>query len=264
MAGYAFRGQRAEHALITGQGARTGCARAHGNMQQSTIILNDQHQTPVIACGEQPQQRFETFGAGALSDTELIAIMLHTGIRGHSVLELASQLIAQAGSIARLATWQPEDFRRLKGIGRAKGRQLAALIEISRRMFRQPAAGAPALNRPELIAAHMASFARGLEVEKFWVLCLNRKNRLKKLVEVSSGTATSALAHPREVFRSAVQNGATAIACVHNHPSGDPAPWSADMQVTRLLRDASRTMDIELIDHVVVLSERSDKQTYAD
>ena len=70
--------------------------------------------------------------------------------------------------------------------------------------------------------------------------------------EVTSGTATSALAHPREVFRSAVQNGATAIACVHNHPSGDPAPWSADVQVTRQLRDASRTMDIELLDHVIL------------
>ena len=220
VAGYAFRGQRAEHALITGQGARTGCARAHGNMQQSTFILNDRHQTPAIACGEQPQQRFETFGAGALSDTELIAIMLHTGIQGTSVLGLASQLIAQAGSIAGLASWQPEDFRRLKGIGRAKGQQLAALVEIGRRMIRQPATEAPMLNRPELIAAHMASFTRGLEVEKFWVLCLNRKNRLKKLVEVTSGTATSALAHPREVFRSAVQYGATAIACVHNHPSG--------------------------------------------
>ena len=109
-----------------------------------TIILNDQHRTPVIACGEQPQQRFETFGAGALSDTELIAIMLHTGIRVHSVLGLASQLIVQAGSIAGLATWQPEDFQRRKGIGRVKGRQLAALIEISRRMIRQSSTGAPA------------------------------------------------------------------------------------------------------------------------
>jgi len=76
------------------------------------------------------------------------------------------------------------------------------------------------LNRPELIAAYMTPYIRGLEVEKFWVLCLNRKNRLKKLVEITSGTATSSLAHPREVFRSAVQYGATALACVHNHPSG--------------------------------------------
>jgi len=87
-------------------------------------------------------------------------------------------------------------------------------------MIKQPAGEAPILNRPELIAAHMAPYVRGLEVEKFWVLCLNRKNRLKKLVEVTSGTATAALAHPREVFRSAVQHGATAIVCVHNHPSG--------------------------------------------
>ena len=193
-------------------------ARAFGTMNQSTLNLGDYASEPgfTIAVGEQPQQRFETFGAGALSDTELIAIMLHTGIHGHSVLGLASQLIAQAGSIAGLASWQPEDFRRLKGIGQAKGRQLAALIEIGRRMIKQPAGEAPMLNRPELIAAYMTPYIRGLEVEKFWVLCLNRKNRLKKLVEVTSGTATSSLAHPREVFRSAVQHGATAIACVHN------------------------------------------------
>jgi len=152
----------------------------------------------------------------------IFAIMLHTGIHGHSVLGLASQLIAQAGSIAGLASWQPEDFRRLKGIGQAKGRQLAALIEIGRRMIKQPTGEAPMLNRPELIAAYMAPYIRGLEVEKFWVLCLNRKNRLKKLVEVTSGTATSALAHPREVFRSAVQHGATAIAWRESQTLGTP------------------------------------------
>jgi DNA repair protein RadC len=221
-------------------------------MQQSTSNDNAQHQTLMIACGEQPQQRFEAFGAGALSDTELIAIMLHTGIRGHSVLGLASQLIAQAGSIAGLASWQPEDFRRIKGIGRAKGRQLAALIEIGRRIVRQPSESEPILNRPDLLAAHMAPLARGLEIEKFWVLCLNRKNRLRKVVEISSGTATAALAHPREVFRTAVQHGAVAIACAHNHPSGDPAPSSADVQLTRLLREASRTMEIDLLDHVIL------------
>ena len=229
-------------------------------MNQSTLNLGDDAPEHgfAIAVGEHPQHRFETFGAAALSDTELIAIMLHTGIRGHSVLGLASQLIAQAGSIAGLASWQPDDFRRLKGIGRAKGQQLAAMIEIGRRMIRQPATDAPVLNRPELIATHMASFIRGLEVEKFWVLCLNRKNRLKKLVEVTSGTATSALAHPREVYREAVRLAATAIVCVHNHPSGDPAPSTADVQVTRQLREAAKTVDIELLDHVVLGSASAD------
>ena len=82
--------------------------------------------------------------------------------------------------------------------------------------------------------------------------CLNRKNRLKRLVEVTSGTATSALAHPREVFRAAIQYGATAVVCIHNHPSGDPAPSAADLQITRQLRDAARAVDIELLDHVIM------------
>jgi DNA repair protein RadC len=227
-------------------------------MIQSTFDLNGKDQTPVIACGELPQQRFETYGAGALSDTELIAILLHSGIRGHSVLGLASQLIAQAGSISGLASWQPEDFQRLKGIGRAKGQQLAAVIEIARRMMKQPNAGAPLLNRPELIAEYLAPYAKGIEVEKFWVLCLNRKNRLKKLVEVTSGTATGSLVHPREAFRAAIQHGATAVVCAHNHPSGDPAPSSADVQVTRRLREAAQAIDIELTDHLVIGNASAD------
>ena len=227
-------------------------------MIQSTFDLNGKDQTPVIACGELPQQRFETYGAGALSDTELIAILLHSGIRGHSVLGLASNLIAQAGSIAGLASWQPEDFQRLKGIGRAKGQQLAAVIEIARRMMKQPNAGAPLLNRPELIAEYLAPYAKGIEVEKFWVLCLNRKNRLKKLVEVTSGTATGSLVHPREAFRAAIQHGATAVVCAHNHPSGDPAPSSADVQVTRRLREAAQAIDIELTDHLVIGNASAD------
>ena len=227
-------------------------------MIQSTFDLNGKGQPPVIACGELPQQRFETYGAGALSDTELIAILLHSGIRGHSVLGLASQLIAQAGSIAGLASWEPEDFQRLKGIGRAKGQQLAAVIEIARRMMKQPNSAAPLLNRPELIAEYLTPYAKGIEVEKFWVLCLNRKNRLKKLVEVTSGTATGSLVHPREAFRAAIQHGATAVVCAHNHPSGDPAPSSADIQVTRRLREAAQAIDIELTDHVVVGEKTAD------
>ena len=91
-------------------------------MNQSTFNLNGENQTAGIACAEQPHQRFEAYGAGALSDTELIALLLHGGIQGHSALGLASRLIAQAGSIAGLASWQPTDFQRLKGIGRAKAR----------------------------------------------------------------------------------------------------------------------------------------------
>ena len=212
-----------------------------------------------IACNEMPQARFDHFGTGALSDTELLALILQNGLQPQPLMTLATQLLAEAGSLRGIMHWQPADFRRHQGIGRAKARQLTALIEIARRMM-QSDGEQTMLNRPELVAAFMRPIAHGLEVEKFWVACLNRKNRLKKLVEVTSGTATSSLAHPREVFRAAIQHGATAVICIHNHPSGDPAPSAADVQVTRQLRDAARAVDIDLQDHVVIGTVTADPQ----
>lgn len=106
--------------------------------------------------------------------------------------------------MAGLATWTAADYQKMKGIGRTKGLQLATLTEIARRIMstRQET---PLLNRADLTAAYMAPISTGLEIEKFWVLCLNRKNRLLKRVEITSGTATAALAHPREVFRAAIR-----------------------------------------------------------
>ncbi len=118
----------------------------------------------------------------------------------------------------------------------------------------------PLLNRPELVFAHYRAQTAGLSVEKFWVLCLNRKNRLIRQVELTSGTATSSLAHPREVFREAVHHGATSVICVHNHPSGDPAPSAADVQVTRQLREAAKALDIALLDHVIIGQAGADPQ----
>ena len=217
---------------------------------------------PHVACGELPQARFDHFGASALSDTELLALMLQTGVHGHHVLTLASRLMAEAGSVANLAAWQAADFRRLKGIGQAKAKQLVAMIEIARRMMRGPQEEKPVLNRPELVAEYLRPIAHGLAVEKFWVLCLNRKNRLIKCVEITSGTATSTLAHPREVFRAAIQEaGTTCIICAHSHPSGDPAPSAADVAITRQLREASRAVDIDLADHVIMGRPEADPRS---
>ena len=204
------------------------------------------------AVGERPQERLEKFGAGSLSDTELLAMLLRSGTRGHDVLTLASQLIAEAGSLAGLIAWQAADFQRLKGIGRVKALQLMTVMEVARRVVGQQAGDAPLLNRADLVAAYFQPLTAGLEVEKFWVLCLNRKNRLVKRVEITSGTATAALAHPREVFRAAIRESAAAVVCVHNHPSGDPAPSAPDLHVTRQLRDAAKAVEIELLDHVII------------
>lgn len=213
-----------------------------------------------MACSELPQSRFDHLGTAALSDTELLALVMQNGLATHELMKLAGQLMAQAGSLRGIMSWHPADYQKLKGIGPGKARQLAALMEIGRRMMAPLSDEPPVLNRPEFIAEHMRPIASGLEVEKFWVACLNRKNRLIKQVEVTSGTATSSLAHPREVFRAAIRHGATAVVCIHNHPSGDPAPSAADVQVTRQLRDAAKAVDIELLDHVIVGRAGADPQ----
>jgi DNA repair protein RadC len=205
-----------------------------------------------LAVGERPQERLERLGAGALSDSELLAMLLRSGQKGMSVVSISQYLITEAGSLANLLRWRETDFRRIRGIGRVKALQLVTVMEIARRVLGTDLATSPLLNRPELVRAHLHLLTVSLSVEKFWVLCLNRKNRLIKQVEISSGTATSSLAHPREVFREAVQHGAAAVVCVHNHPSGDPAPSAADVQVTRQLREAARALDIDLLDHVIV------------
>jgi DNA repair protein RadC len=204
------------------------------------------------AVNERPQERMEQYGVGALSDTELLAMLLRSGTRGMDVMRLAGELINTAGSLAGLIGWQENDFRRFKGIGHIKAMQLVAFTDIARRVRKQEHGEAPLLNRPDLIYAYLQPIAQGLAVEKFWVLNLNRKNRLIKCTEISSGTATSALAHPREVFREAMSAAATAVVCAHNHPSGDPAPSAADVQITRQLREAAKTVDIQLLDHIII------------
>ena len=205
-----------------------------------------------LAVGDRPQERLERLGTNALSDTELIAVLLRSGSRGHNVLVVAQRLLTEAGSVAALMRWTDADFRRIKGIGRVKALQLVAVMEVSRRALAASDEKEPVFNKPEVVLALFEPLLAGLVVEKFWVLCLNRKNRLLRRVEITSGTATSSLAHPREVYREAIRHGATAVICVHNHPSGDPAPSAADVQVTRQLRDAAKAVDIELLDHVVV------------
>lgn len=204
------------------------------------------------AVGERPQERLEKLGPQSLSDTDLLAVLLRSGTKGHDVLTLSSRLLTEAGSLGGLARWKPEDFRRLKGIGQVKASQLITVLELAKRILMEERGAAPLLDRPDRVVAYLQPLVAGLEVEKFWVLCLNRRNRLLKRVELSSGTANATLAHPREVYRIAVREGASALVCAHNHPSGDPSPSAPDMQVTRLLRDAARTIDITLLDHVIL------------
>ena len=205
-----------------------------------------------MAVNERPQERLERHGAAALSDTELLAMLLRSGSKDLDVLALSSRMIAEAGSLAGLLTWKESDFKKLKGIGRVKALQLLTVMEVARRVLSQDDLKAPIFGTPEVVQKHFIPITAGLEVEKFWVLCLNRKNRLIKKVEITSGTVSSSLVHPREVYREAIRLGASAVICVHNHPSGDPTPSSADIRITRQLREAAKTVDINLLDHIII------------
>ena len=211
-----------------------------------------------MAVHERPQERLEKLGPGSLSDTELLAMLLRSGSRDLDVVSLAGHIVREAGSVSELIKWSESDFRRMKGIGKVKALQLLAVMEIARRILVQKNDFQPKLNSPERVYQYLQPLAAGLQVEKFWVLCLNRKNTLMKRTEVTSGTASSSLVHPREVFREAIRAGALSIIAVHNHPSGDPGPSSADIQVTRQLREAGKTVSIDLLDHIILGTESAD------
>jgi len=232
--------------------------RVESSATAEVSLLTDSNRFKSLTIADRPQERLARCGAQALSDSELLAILLRTGTQGQDVVTLSNRLVAEAGSLAGLVAWKDADFRRFKGIGEVKAWQLVATMELARRVLGQQNGESPILGRAELVATYFQSIVAGLEVEKFWVLCLNRKNRLLKRVEATSGTATNSLVHPREVFREAIREGAAAVICVHNHPSGDPTPSAADVQVTRQLRDAAKVVCIDLLDHVIVGKSSAD------
>ena len=200
---------------------------------------------------ERPQERLERLGPRALRDAELLAMLLRTGTAGENVLAVSEGLLRRAGSLKGLLGLGAEEFRATRGLGRVKALQLVTVCEIARRVLADTSES-PMLDGPDLVAKFLAPDAYGLQVEKCWVLCLNVKNRLLRREEVTSGTATASLLHPREVFRPALRLGAAAVIVAHNHPSGDPAPSKADLDMTRRLADAAKILGVTFADHVVL------------
>lgn len=224
---------------------------------QADFWGDSEPRSQVMAVHEMPAARLAASGSAALSDSELVAMVL--GGDQHKALAVARRLVAEAGNIQAFAGWGVIPFE-AAGASQAGAWRLMAAVELGRRALMQSTAEAPVLNRAELVREFMQAHVAGLQVEKFWVLCLDRKTRLKRAVCISTGTATCTVAHPREVFRAAVSESAAAIMCVHNHPSGDPSPSAPDLHVTRQLREAARALDIDLLDHVICGEQAKDPQ----
>jgi len=206
----------------------------------------------LLAEDGRPQERLETLGPAALSDVELLAMLLRSGSKQKDVLEISFELLAEAGSLSALTRWSLEDFTAVHGIGKIKALQLISVMEVAKRVLRGHMEEPKLMDSPDKVFKFFQPIAQSLEVEKFWVLALNRKNRLIKAREITSGTVSGSLVHARECFREAIKLNASAVICVHNHPSGDPSPSSADIKVTRSLRTAAEVLDIDLLDHIIV------------
>lgn len=207
---------------------------------------------------DRPREKLLDRGAEALTDAELLAILLRTGnaSTGESALDHARLLLTQFGGIKGIDNAPTRDLGSIKGIGPAKSAQLKAGLEIGRRLGREKWEAGRALRSSEDVYRH---FAERLDKEKreiFYVVLLNNKNRKIREVKISEGSLTASLVHPREVYNPVIRESAAAVIFVHNHPSGDPAPSPEDIDITRRLKQVGEVMGIRVLDHVVIGHDR--------
>jgi len=204
------------------------------------------------SCADQPMDRLFRLGVELLADRELLALVLRTGSQEASALELSDFLLSDCGGFEALAAASHSELLRFPGIGPAKSASLVASVEIGRRLATRPLKRGDRINTARDVYHHFRQRIRCRRQEYFMVLLLDGRNRVISESQISQGTLTASLVHPREVFRPAVRSAAAAIVLVHNHPSGDAAPSAEDLSVTRRLVEAGDVVGIRIVDHVVV------------
>ena len=202
--------------------------------------------------GERPRERLLELGAQALSDAELLAVVLGSGTGGASALDIARQLLMQFGSLRRLLTADQGTLLDQRGLGPARYATLLAALELARRHYREALRAGPALNAPAATRQFLTAQLRDRPYEVFCCLHLDNRHRLIHFEEVFRGTIDGASVHPREIVRQALHYNAAALIFAHNHPSGVAEASQADELITRRLRDALALVDIRVLDHLIV------------
>lgn len=205
-----------------------------------------------LPAAERPRERLVAEGAESLSTIQLLAILLRTGTKGHSALDVAAAVVNRFRFLDDLSRATLENLCEIKGVGRDKAVTLVAALTLARRMAKEARNESPVLDTPELVANLLREEARTSEVERFYVVLLNTRRRLIRIAPITQGTLDSILVHPRDVFRLAIAANASAVVLAHNHPSGDPSPSEADVKVTRDLIRAGQVVKIEVLDHVIL------------
>jgi DNA repair protein RadC len=201
---------------------------------------------------ERPRERLKNYGAASLSNVELIAILLRTGVEGESVLEMTTRLLASYKGLDGIARASFGELCREKGVSEAKACQLLAALELGRRLVSLEPEERPIVRTPQDVANLMMGEMVFLDQEHLRVVLLNVRNQVMGVNEVYVGNVSGAVVRVAEVFRPAVRENCSSIILVHNHPSGDPTPSAEDIRVTEQVAEGGRLMDIELLDHIVL------------
>lgn len=205
-----------------------------------------------LPADQRPRERLLRSGAAALGDAELIALLLRTGLRGQSVVELAARVLAEVGGLAGLVAAQPQQLMAIKGLGQAKAAELAAVAEIARRALAQQLQQRPLFDQPQAAMDYAALQLQGQRDECFAVMFLDTQHHLIAWRQLFSGTLAHTSVHARVLVRAALELNAAAVIAVHNHPSGRCEASAQDVALTVRLREALALVDVRLLDHLIV------------
>ncbi|MBE6184143.1 JAB domain-containing protein [Bacillus ginsengihumi] len=201
---------------------------------------------------DRPRERFIQYGATSLSNQELLAILLRTGTKKESVIQLANRLLQYFEGLNLLKDASIEEMTAIKGIGTAKAVQVLAAIELGRRISNLKYNDRYVIRSPQDGANYVMNDMRFLTQEHFVCLYLNVKNQVIHQQTIFIGSLNASIVHPREVFKEAFRRSAASIICFHNHPSGDPSPSREDIEVTKRLVECGKIMGIEVLDHMII------------
>jgi len=215
-------------------------------MTNSAITIKD------VPKEDRPRERLLNYGASHLSNQELLAILIGSGTRNESVMDLSNRILMHFEGIHLLVDATIEELTAIKGIGPAKGVSILAAIELGKRISQYRPNERYVIRSPEDGADFIMEEMRNLNQEHFVVLFLNTKNQILHRQTIFIGSLNASIVHPREIFREAVKRSAASIICAHNHPSGDPTPSQEDIHVTRRLVEVGKMIGIEVLDHLII------------
>jgi len=206
---------------------------------------------------EKPREKLIKYGEHTLTDTELLAILLRTGVKGMSAIDLARKIVQRFGSFRNMSHTSINKWKDIKGLGNAKLCQIKAAIELGRR-FREKEMREekPKVSKPEDVIDYIMPRMRDLKYELFTILHLDSKNRIFDKTELEQGTVNQANPIIREIFQKAIENFTASIICVHNHPSGDPEPSKEDKEFTKAIVRAGEVLNIKVLDHIIIGDNR--------